>query len=252
MYKMKVSIITVCFNSERTIRDTLQAVKNQTYSNIEYIVVDGNSSDSTNKIISEFSDTVYTHVSEPDLGLYDAMNKGIKLASGDIVGILNSDDLFFDNTVIERVVEEFNNKIGLDAIFADVGFYDQELLRKVRHYSSKMFSVNKLKYGIMPAHPSLYIKRDICKKIGEYSLKYKIASDFDYIVRLFNLDNIAYSYVQREFVKMRIGGVSTSGIESNFLLNKEILISLKSNGIHSSYLYLLLKYPKKVMGFIFK
>lgn len=252
MDKMKVSIITVCFNSERTIRDTLQAVKNQTHKNIEYIVVDGNSSDSTNNIVEEFGDMVSIHVSEPDSGLYDAMNKGINLASGDIVGILNSDDLFYDDSVIERVVNEFNNGTGIDIVFADVGFYDQELIRKVRHYSSKVFSAKKLKYGIMPAHPSLYIKRSICKKVGEYSLQYKIAADFDYIVRLFSLDNIGYSYVQSEFVKMRIGGISTSGIKANFLLNKEILVSLKRNGIGSSYLHLLLKYPKKILGLIFK
>lgn len=252
MSNLKVSIITVCYNSAATIEDTIKSVRAQRYKNIEYIVVDGNSTDLTNDIVEKYRSTVSVHISERDAGLYDAMNKGIKVSTGDVVGILNSDDVLFDDDSIHNIVKAFSDDTTLNAVYADVGFYDQTLATKKRHYSSSGFAFSKLKFGIMPAHPSLYIKRDLFANLGFYSLGYKIAADFDMIVRLFSLPDFHSKYLRQEIVKMRMGGISTSGFSANVLLNREILISLKNNGIYSSYLHLLIKYPKKILGFIFK
>lgn len=252
MLNLKVSIITVCYNSEDTIEDTIKSISQQSYSNIEYIVIDGRSSDRTNEIIGYYDSAVSIHVSENDSGLYDAMNKGIALSTGDIVGILNSDDVFYDNNSIQDIVSKFVEDATLDAVYADVGFYDKSLKSKIRHYSSKGFSFSKLKFGIMPAHPSLYVKRSCFDVVGHYSLSYKIAADFDMVVRLFSKLKFRSKYLPKELVKMRVGGISTSGFKSTMLLNKEILQSLAINGIASSYFHLVLKYPKKIFGFISK
>tara|TARA_R110000850_G_scaffold62235_2_gene141827 strand:- start:287 stop:1030 length:744 start_codon:yes stop_codon:yes gene_type:complete len=247
---MKVSIITVCFNSESTIEDTLQSVASQTYPDIEYIVVDGLSTDGTNDIVKKYSDIVAVHISEKDKGLYDAMNKGIQRATGDVVGILNSDDVFFDETIIQQVVDGFKDN---DCLYADVGFYKGEILDvKVRHYSSQGFSVQKLARGMMPAHPSLYIRRGLFEQVGYYSQSYRIASDFDMVARLFSVRNFKSSYIPSEFVKMRLGGISTGGLRSNYLLNREIIHSCKANNIKTNWLKVLSKYPEKLLGYFFK
>jgi glycosyltransferase involved in cell wall biosynthesis len=246
---MKVSIITVCYNSENTIRDTIESVLSQSFDDIEYIIIDGDSSDSTMDIINEYIKKIDVVVSEKDKGLYDAMNKGISLASGDLVGILNSDDVFINSEIINEIVESVHD---YDGIFADVGFYDQELTKKSRHYSSKGFHKGKFSRGFMPAHPSCYFKKDIIAKVVSYSLDYKIAADFDFLLRAFYLPNTSYRYLNREVVKMREGGISTSGLSANILLNKEIIRSCHSNGIPCSWLSILSKYPEKLLGLIFK
>ncbi|WP_318510110.1 glycosyltransferase family 2 protein [Photobacterium leiognathi] len=242
---MKVSIVTVCYNSEKTIKDTLESIKAQSYKNIEYIVVDGGSSDNTKNIIEQYRDTITTFVSEPDNGLYDAMNKGISLATGDIIGTLNSDDILFDCDVIKYIVDNFDS---VDGIYADVGFYDAQLQNKKRHYSSKGFTKQKFSRGFMPAHPSLYVKKNVYDAVGDYNLEYKIASDFDMLIRIFNLQNTHYKYLPKELVKMRVGGVSTSGISANILLNKEIINSCHSNGLKCTWFSILSKYPEKLIG----
>jgi len=247
---MKVSIITVCFNSEATIEDTLKSVALQTYSNIEYIVIDGLSKDGTNEIVERYSGIVSVHMSEKDDGLYDAMNKGIQLATGDVIGVLNSDDIFSNETIIQEVVDNIQN---IDCVYADIGFYkEHDLDKKVRHYSSSGFSLSKLSRGIMPAHPSLYVRSECYAKAGIYSIDYMIASDFDMVIRLFSLPNFKSRYVPIEFVKMRMGGVSTGGLKANIKLNKEILQSCRENNIKTSWFRLLSKYPKKLLGYIFK
>lgn len=247
---MKISIITVCYNSEKTIERTLKSVESQTYSNIEYIVIDGASTDRTNDIISSYSDMVDIHISEKDDGLYDAMNKGIALATGDVIGILNSDDIFFDNTVIQRISAELKS---CDGVYGDVGFYaDENYQIKKRHYSSKGFSLDKFSRGMMPAHPSFYVKRELLLKAGKYNTDFKISADFDMLLRLFLINNANYRYIPQELVKMLLGGVSTSGFSSNLLLNKEIIKSCHMNGVKSSWLHVLSKYPRKIIGLLFK
>ena len=247
---MKVSIITVCLNSEKTIEDTIKSVQSQTYPDIEYIVVDGNSEDSTNAIISTYKDTVSIHISEPDTGLYDAMNKGILLATGDIIGILNADDILANDNIIQKLVNSIGSNQG---IYGDVGFYSEnDFSDKKRHYSSKGFTRKMFSRGMMPAHPSFYARKECYEKAGLYRTDFKIAADFDMVLRIFSLPNTSFIYLEDEIVKMRLGGVSTSGFMSNYTLNKEILESCKSNRIKATWFSIMYKYPAKIMGFIFK
>ncbi|MGI2259759.1 glycosyltransferase family 2 protein [Shewanella sp. GXUN23E] len=246
---MKVSIITVCYNSAKTITDTIESVKNQKYSNIEFIVIDGGSTDTTLDILSKYLDVVDILVSEKDQGLYDAMNKGLARATGDLVGILNSDDILANDCIIERIVQAAE---GVDGVYGDIGFYDVTLTKKTRHYSSKGFHKAKFSRGFMPAHPSCYLKRTLIEQVGPYSLDFKIAADFDFLVRAFSISNSTFRYLPEEVVKMREGGISTSGISANILLNREIIKSCRSNGLPCSWLSVLSKYPEKIMGLIFK
>lgn len=246
---MKVSIITVCYNSENTIRDTIESVIEQSYADIEYIIVDGKSTDRTMEIVNDYKGSIDIIVSELDKGLYDAMNKGMELASGDLIGVLNSDDVFSSSFIIEQIVKSAR---GYDGVFADIGFYDQELIKKNRHYSSKGFHKEKFSRGFMPAHPSCYLKKEVVEQVGKYSLDYKIAADFDYLVRAFSLPDVSFNYINQEVVKMREGGLSTSGIGANILLNKEIIHSCKKNGLSCSWFSIMTKYPEKLMGLFFK
>jgi glycosyltransferase involved in cell wall biosynthesis len=246
---MKVSIITVCFNSENTIKDTIESVKSQTYTDIEYIVIDGCSKDKTLDILDDYSDSIDILISEKDQGLYDAMNKGLTLATGELVGILNSDDILADSRTIERIVQAAQD---VDGVYGDVGFYDISLTTKKRHYSSKTFHKAKFSRGFMPAHPSCYLKKSLINRVGLYSLDFKIAADFDFLVRAFAIPNSTFRYLPEEVVKMREGGISTSGLSANILLNREIIQSCRSNGLSCSWLTVLSKYPEKIMGLVFK
>lgn len=246
---MKVSIITVCYNSEKTIGDTINSVASQTYRDVEYIIIDGGSTDSTNDIIKKHTCDVDIYVSEKDDGLYDAMNKGLALATGELVGILNSDDILADSSTIQRIVRAAE---GVDGVYGDVGFYNLTLTKKTRHYSSKGFHKAKFSRGFMPAHPSCYLKKELIERVGFYSLDFKIAADFDYLLRAFAVSNTSFRYLQEEVVKMREGGVSTSGISANILLNKEIIQSCRNNGLTCSWLSVLSKYPEKIMGLLVK
>lgn len=246
---MKVSIITVCFNSEKTIKDTIESVKKQTYTDIEYIVIDGCSKDNTLDILNAYLDSIDILISEKDQGLYDAMNKGLSLATGDLIGIINSDDVLANSCTIERIVQAAQD---VDGVYGDVGFYDLSLARKKRHYSSKTFHKAKFSRGFMPAHPSCYLKKSLINRVGLYSLDFKIAADFDFLVRAFSIPNSTFRYLPEEVVKMREGGISTSGLSANILLNREIIQSCRNNGLSCSWLSVLSKYPEKIMGLVFK
>lgn len=207
---MKVSIITVVWNNAKTIKDAIDSVLSQTYKNIEYIVIDGASSDGTVEIVQSYGDKISKFVSEKDRGLYDAMNKGIALAAGDVVGILNSDDFYIDEIVIERVVKEFKEK-QVDSVYADLVFVKPENLDKtVRYYDSSHFNPAKFAYGWMPAHPTFFVKREIYEKYGVFRTDLKIGADFDILARFLYTHKISYSYMKEVLVKMRVGGVSTS------------------------------------------
>jgi glycosyltransferase involved in cell wall biosynthesis len=203
---MKISIITATYNSSAYISDCVNSVNNQTYSNIEHIIIDGASKDNTLEIINSIPNRVTKIVSEPDKGIYDAMNKGIKLATGDVIGILNSDDFFTSDDAIQYVVDTFN-KNDIDALYGDVHFVNPDDLSKiVRYYSSAIFKPSLFRFGFMPAHPSFYMKRDCYEKHGLYSLDYKIASDYDLLIRYLHKEKIKYKYINKDFVTMRTGG----------------------------------------------
>ena len=243
---MKISIITTTFNSAATIKDTLESVNTQTYSNIEHIIVDGASTDKTLEIVRKYGKRVATVISEPDKGIYDAMNKGIEAATGDVVGVLNSDDFFTSNDVISVVVKTFTEN-NIDALYGDVHFVNPDDLNKmVRYYSSKIFKPSLFRLGFMPAHPSFYMKRECYEKHGLYSLDYKIASDYDLLIRFLYKEGIKYKYVQKDFVTMRTGGISTENLNSRITLNREIVRACKKYGINTNMFLLSLKYFYKI------
>jgi len=243
---MKISIITATYNSEAHIADCVKSVNSQTYDNIEHIIIDGASKDNTVKIIEGTPNRVTKIVSEPDKGIYDAMNKGIRMATGDVIGILNSDDFFTSDDVIEEVVDTFNNN-DIDALYGDVHFVDPNDLNKcVRYYSSAIFKPSLFRFGFMPAHPSFYMKRECYEKHGLYALDYKIASDYDLLIRYLYTERISYKYLKKDFVTMRTGGVSTENFNSRVTLNREIVKACKKYGIKTNMFLLSLKYLYKI------
>lgn len=249
---MKVSIITISFNSVKTIEDTINSVLSQTYQGIEYIIIDGSSNDGTKEIIGTFKNGISKFISEPDKGLYDAINKGIQIATGDIVGILHSDDFFYNNMVIEKIVKAFDEN-EIDAVIGDVQFVDPVKTSKVvRYYSSKKFTPEKFRFGVMPAHPSFYVRRKLFENFGSYKTDYKIAADFELALRFLLIHRIRYKYLQMPFVSMRRGGVSNESIGSNITLNKEIARACRENGISTNYFLIYSKYLTKIFQFFGK
>lgn len=243
---MKVSIISATYNSASTIKDTLETINAQTYSDIEHIIVDGLSKDNTLKIVRQCGKRVTKIISEPDKGIYDAMNKGIEAATGDIIGILNSDDFFSSSHVISDIVDCFKQN-DIDALYGDVKFVNPDnLSKKVRYYSSKIFRPGLFRFGFMPAHPSFYMKRDMYEKYGLYELDYKIASDYDLLIRYLYKYKIKYIYMSSCFVTMRTGGVSTENWKSRIVLNNEIVKACKKYGIYTNMFFLSFKYLYKI------
>ncbi len=248
---MKVSIITATFNSAGTIADTLESVLAQTYGDIEYIVVDGDSRDNTMDIVNSYAPKFGGRmrvVSERDNGIYDAMNKGIRMATGDIVGILNSDDYFTSADVVEKMVNAFPPEA--DAVYGDVHFIrDKRPGVVVRYYSSRLFRRFMLRFGFMPAHPSLYVRREVFARVGLYKTDYKIGSDFEMVVRMFHTFGIATRYIPLDFVTMRMGGASTRNIASRATLLKEDTRACLENGIHTNRCVMSCKYIFKLMEY---
>ena len=251
---MKISIITITYNSAKTLEDTIKSVAKQTYAEIEYIIVDGASKDNTVSIIKKYEPLFNGRVkwiSEPDKGLYDAMNKGICMATGDIVGILNSDDYFTSNDVIQRIVEAFEQNSKLDAVYGDVHFVHPNNLNKcIRYYSSKVFKRNLMRMGFMPAHPSFYIRKECFNQYGLYKINYKIAADFEFLLRVIYKNKICIKYLPIDMVTMRTGGASTSGIESHKRIMKEHLRAFRENEIYTNVVLLSLRYFYKIFEFI--
>lgn len=249
---MKVSIITVAFNSGSTLADTFRSVLAQTYDDIEYIVVDGASQDNTTEIIREWEPRFggrMVWLSEKDKGIYDAMNKGLRMATGDIIGIINSDDFFTFDDVVERFVPEFGDA-GLDAVYGDVHFVrDGHLDKCVRYYSSRMFHPRWLRFGFMPAHPSFYCRREVFERAGLYKTDYVIGSDYEMMVRLFRKHHIRAKYLPMDFVTMRTGGLSTRNLHSRYQLVKDDVRACRENGIYTNSLLISVKFLYKIFEF---
>lgn len=247
-----ISIITATFNSAKTLKDTIQSVLRQTNKDFEYLIIDGGSTDETIDIVksyeSEFSGRL-KWVSEKDQGIYDAMNKGIKMASGDVVGILNSDDYFTSDDILQTVDNAFKSH-EIDAIYGDIHFIrDGNPQKCVRYYSSRMFRPFWLRFGFMPAHPSFYCKREVFEKAGLYSLDYKIGADYEMMVRLFKRLKIKTLYVNKDFVTMRTGGASNTNVRSRLTLIEEDVKACRENGIYTNRFFIMLKFLYKIFEF---
>jgi glycosyltransferase involved in cell wall biosynthesis len=248
---MRVSIITVCYNSADTILDALKSVAGQQYRDIEHIVVDGASTDGTVDIVREFANPAMRVISEPDLGIYDAMNTGIDLATGDVIGILNSDDFFESERVVGEVINLFQTHSGAQIVFGDVVFVSPENVNEIqRFYSSRRFKPWKLRFGWMPPHPATFVRRDVYDTYGPYKIDYAISADYERFVRWLMVEKLEYSRLDRVLVRMRHGGVSTAGIRSNVVLNQEIVKACRSNGVYTNALFLTAKIPFKLLELV--
>ena len=244
---MKVSLITVSYNSASTIRDTIESVLSQDYPDIEYIIVDGDSKDATKDIIQSYGSGVTKFLSEPDKGIYDAMNKGIKLATGDVIGMINSDDFYSSSNIISKVAETFSAD-QTDAIFGDLVFVAPDNLeRVVRRYSSRRWNPSKFARGFMPAHPTFFVRRKYYDQFGLFKTDYKIAADYELLIRFLYVHRLNYKYLPLNMVTMRTGGVSSNGLQSNITLNEEIIRGCRENGISTNHVKVYSKYFKKVL-----
>ncbi len=242
---MKFSILTATFNSEHTLRETMESVLRQTYSDYEYIIIDGNSKDATLDIIKTYEPSFngrLRYVSEPDKGIYDAMNKGIRMAKGDVIGILNSDDFYTFDDALEVIADAFT-KNDIDATYGDIHYVNDDNLQKpVRYYSSAVFKRSLMRYGMMPAHPSFYCKKEVYDRYGAFDTSYKIAADFENLLRLIFINHIKTQYIHKDFVTMRNGGASTESLHSRVQIMKDHLRAMKKNGVYSNFFLLSLRY----------
>lgn len=247
MNNYKVSVITVCYNAEATIYDTVNSVLAQDYPNLEYIVIDGNSKDKTLEIVRSFDQNRIKLISEPDLGLYDAINKGISLAASDIIGLLHADDNYAHNGVIQKIVTMFNGPEQWDAVSSSVNIFKKKTDEKpYRFYNAAKFKPWMFRIGMQPPHPGFFIKKAALEKVGYYRIQYKISGDFDWLLRAICIHKLKVFYTSEVSVHMQTGGVSSSGWKSTKLMNNEDLKILKSNGIYSNKLMIYLKYFLKI------
>ena len=246
---MKISIITVCYNSDRFISDAIDSVDHQNYGNIEYIVIDGFSTDRTMDIVAKSYNqgAISKYLSEKDFGIYDAMNKGIQQSEGDIIGILNSDDFYPDDDVIDLVAQKFSQNPDLDILFGAVKFVDRKTNKVRRKYSSKSFFPWMLKFGLMPPHPASFIRKSVYDREGLYKINYKIAADFEFFSRVYYSNKYCYESIDDVLVYMRTGGVSTSGLNYNLLSTREMLRAFNDNGLKTNYLFLSFRFIIKLI-----
>lgn len=244
---MKVSVITVAFNAAATIGKTLESVARQTHADIEHIVVDGASTDGTQAIANESCWRVSKFVSEPDRGIYDAMNKGLALAGGEVVGFLNADDRYADEGVLSRVTRMIEEE-QLDGVFGDAAYFKPEdPTRTIRRYRSARFSARSIAWGWMPAHPALFLRRSVYERVGGFRTDYRIAGDYEFVARAFTRTDLKVRHIPEVLVRMQTGGVSTAGWRNTILLNREVLRACRDNGISTSTLRILSKYPFKIL-----
>lgn len=229
---IKISIITVSYNSAATIKDTIDSVANQSYSDIEHIIVDGASRDTTMDIVKA-SPSVSRYISEADKGIYDAMNKGISMATGDVIGTLNADDFYVNETVLAKVADVFKDP-EVDACYADLIYVRQNDTNQiVRYWKSRKYKVGLFKRGWMPAHPTFFVRKSVYEQLGNYDLAYKFQADFELTMRFMEIYRISSVYIPEIWVKMRMGGVSNRSIKNIFKGNIEAYMACKKNNLRT-------------------
>ena len=246
---MKISVITVCYNSTKTIGHTLRSVCEQTHGDIEHIIVDGGSKDNTLEVVKAEGPHVAKVVSEKDNGIYDAMNKGIQMATGDVVAFLNADDFYKNADVLARVARVMQAE-HLDALYGDVEFFRPGQQDTVaRRYNSGRFTADRLGWGWMPAHPALFVRRALFERYGVFRTDYRIAGDFEFVARVFQHADLRHRHLPEVLVRMQMGGISTSGWRATLQLNREMMRACRANAIPTNWLKMLLRYPFKALEF---
>lgn len=248
--KPLLTVITVVFNGAATLEHTIRSVIEQTYDNVEYIIIDGCSTDTTPDILRKYENQIDYWVSEKDAGIYDAMNKGIALATGDYIGMLNSDDFFVDPMALEMIVRRLNES-NLDAVFSCLDVVDKNNPGKIlRKYRVSKLSSALLRIGVMPPHPTFYCKRSCYEQGGMYKTDYKIAADFEMLVRLLMKQKISWEFIDKVTVIMRSGGVSSRGLKARITLNREVVRACRENGLYTNWALLALKLPIRMFELI--
>ena len=245
---MKISIITIAFNSEETIEDTIKSVVAQDYKDVEYIIIDGGSTDGTLQIVDKYKDNIAKVISEPDKGIYDAMNKGVRASTGELVGILNSDDFYASNTVLSEIADAIGDK---DAIYADLVYVDRENTEKVvRYWKAGAYKEDCFFKGWMPPHPTFFIRKRLYDKYGDYNLKLKSAADYELMLRMLHKHKISVTYLPKVITKMRVGGQSNVTLKNRLKANKEDRMAWELNGLEPKFYSLYLKPARKITQFL--
>jgi glycosyltransferase involved in cell wall biosynthesis len=249
---MKISIITATYNRASTIVRALSSVKSQTYKDVQLVVIDGASEDSTVELVAPLISSADVIQSAPDSGIYDALNKGVKISNGDVIAFLHSDDFYFDDSVLSTVMNIFTDN-NIDIVYGDVSFFKKDEPEKViRTYRSDKLSEANLAWGKMPAHPAMFIRSRVYQKIGVFKTNYSIAADYEFLCRIVRNYDFKAVYLPRVMVRMQLGGMSTGGLKNTLLLNKEVYRAVLDNGIYTNVFMLLSKYPSKLLQFLKK
>lgn len=249
---LKISIITTVFNAESTIRDCLESIKKQDYPFVEYIIIDGASTDNTMKIIEEYKDVISRIVSEPDRGIYDGMNKGLRLATGELIGILNADDFYFNNYVLTNIAR-ISAEQGVDSCYGDLVYVNADDTDKIqRYWHSGSFNPNRFYWGWMPPHPTFFVKKAIYDKFGIFNLDFGSAADYELTLRFLLKYKISTAYIPEIIVKMRSGGMSNASLKKRLLANRNDRLAWKVNGLKPYPWTLALKPIRKLGQFLRK
>lgn len=247
--KLKISIITVSFHAEDTIADTIKSVVDQRYSNIEYIIVDGASSDATVEIIKNNRQYIHTWVSEPDKGIYDAMNKGIAMATGDVIGILNADDVYAHSNVLEKVAEVFEDA-AIDCCYGDLVYVSEDLSQTVRYWQSSTYDSSLFAKAWIPPHPTFFVRKVSYDTCGVFDLHYKLAADYELMLRLLWKFQLKTAYISDTLIKMRLGGATNNSLKNIMRGNIEIYKAAKSHGLAIGFWFIIRKLINRISQFL--
>jgi glycosyltransferase involved in cell wall biosynthesis len=245
-----ISVVTAVWNRVSTIDTAMRSVDSQDYPWVEHVLIDGCSTDGTLELIRARQNESKVVLSEPDEGIYDALNKGIKLAHGEIIGLLHSDDEFAHPGILSLIAEAFSEP-DVSVVYGDVVFFRANNRNvPVRRYRSDRFAPDKLAWGWMPAHPAMFFRRQIFDRFGYYKTDYKIAADFEFVARVFRQPGVVARYLPEVLIRMQIGGASTAGFRSTINLNLEVLRALRENEFKTNIFKLLMKYPFKALEYL--
>jgi glycosyltransferase involved in cell wall biosynthesis len=248
---MKVSIITVVYNNFATIEEAIKSIKSQLYNNIEHIIIDGGSTDGTLDIINKYKNDINIFISEKDNGIYDAMNKGINLSTGNIIGILNSDDIYFDNKVISKVVDCFKGDKNLDILYGNLVYVKKNNTNIfIRNWISMNYNDKYFDKGNVPPHPSLFLKKNVYQNSGLFNLSFKLAADYEFMLRIFKSNLYISRHIPIIFVKMRLGGATNKSFRNILNGNAEILKAWKINKLNAPFNLMILRFFKRIIQFI--
>ena len=247
MQDLKISIITVAYNAQNTIERCINSVARQKFNNIQYIIIDGGSTDNTNQIINNYRDKIDFYISEPDKGIYDAMNKGIAVATGDIIGTLNADDYYADDDILDDVAKAFADQ-EVNIVYGDLDYVDPNG-KVVRKWRSGAYKSGKFNWGWMPPHPTLYCRRKLFDELGAYSLNYGSAADYELMLRFIHINKASVLYINKVLVKMIIGGVSNKNLSNRVKALRFDLMAMRKNDILFPVMTLLFKPLRKIVQF---